>query len=54
MQGDKIAGDLAERIKSPSAGLATRITACRILAKSKSDVLAILKERASKLLRAKS
>ena len=33
MQGDKIAPQLAALIKDPSAGLATRLTACRALAR---------------------
>lgn len=33
LQGDKIAGDLAAKIKDPSAGLATRLTACRALSR---------------------
>lgn len=33
LQGDKIAPDLAVLIKDPSAGLATRLTACRVLAR---------------------
>ncbi len=33
LQGDKIAGDLAAKIKDPSVGLATRLTACRALAR---------------------
>lgn len=31
LQGDKIAGELAAKIKDPSVGLATRLTACRAL-----------------------
>jgi HEAT repeat protein len=33
MQGDKIASDLEAKIKDPAAGLATRLTACRVLAR---------------------
>jgi hypothetical protein len=33
LQGDKIAGDLAAKIGDPSEGLATRLTACRVLAR---------------------
>jgi hypothetical protein len=31
LQGDKVAGDLAAKIKDPGVGLATRLTACRAL-----------------------
>lgn len=31
LQGDKIAGELAAKIKDPSSGLATRLTSCRAL-----------------------
>ena len=33
LQGDKIAGELAAKIKDPSIGLATRLTSCRVLAR---------------------
>jgi HEAT repeat protein len=33
MQGEKSAPDLAARIKDPATGLATRLTACRVLAR---------------------
>jgi HEAT repeat protein len=33
LQGDQIAGELAAKIKNPSVGLATRLTACRALAR---------------------
>jgi HEAT repeat protein len=33
LQGDKIAPELAAKINDPSAGLATRLTACRVLAR---------------------
>lgn len=33
MQGEKIAPDLAGKIKNPQTGLATRLTACRVLSR---------------------
>lgn len=33
LQGERIAPDLAERIQDPATGLATRLTACRVLAR---------------------
>jgi HEAT repeat protein len=33
LQGDKIAPELAAKINDPSAGLATRLTSCRVLAR---------------------
>lgn len=38
MQGQSIAADLAGKIKNPSAGIATRLTACRVIARSGSPL----------------
>ena len=38
MQGQSIAADLAGKIKNPSVGIATRLTSCRVLAKSGSPL----------------
>ncbi|MDX1946792.1 MAG: HEAT repeat domain-containing protein [Pirellulaceae bacterium] len=38
LQGDSIAPQLASKINNPSVGIATRLTSCRVLAKTKSPL----------------